>query len=186
MPLPRFVPPHKKISWKKTRQGFHGDLTISHGPTGALTITHQPHGEDEGDAGSPGATDDQSPNYDSVYDQRQTEMAEAANQSVGDYEAGTMNTGTMQMTVFDDIGESKFDPMYWDPSMDRPDNAMRVRMAPTGYDIYDPPEQVPNKRNYLATFGDDFGLNDDFWSGWGPAPVIGCEIGCGDGAGLKK
>lgn len=144
-------------------------------PDGTNPATVRAHGEDAGDAASPGATDDQSPNYDSVYDQLQTQMAGTINQSIADYEAGTMDAGTMQMASFDNIGESAFDPIYWDPSMLRPDNAQRVRMAPTGYDVYDVPEQVPNKRNYLATFG----LDDDFYSGWGPAAIVGCDIGCG-------
>lgn len=49
-------------------------------------------------------------------------------------------------------------------------------------DPYDPPyDRAPTARNYQPGFGFD----DAYYSGFGPAAIIGCEVGCA-GAGLKK
>lgn len=54
----------------------------------------------------------------------------------------------------------------------------RADLAPGGFDIFDPPERIPTLRNAVV----DFGLDDSFYSGVGPAAIIGCDS-CG---GLKK
>jgi hypothetical protein len=164
-PQPQHVASHrhvapmrpKHITGKKLHEpGMHGDLSITHGASGAVTITHQPHGEDAGDEASPGAIDTNEPNYGSVED----------------YDAAAINRGTMQLLTYDDTSEGKYDEMYWDPSMQQPhDQETRAHMAPTGSDVYEPPERVANSRNYAA----DFGLQDDWYSGFGPAAIIGCD-----------
>lgn len=52
---------------------------------------------------------------------------------------------------------------------------------PVGPDPYDPAIRIPTLRNYQA----DFGFEPGMYSGFGPAAVIGCEVGLA-GAGLKK
>jgi hypothetical protein len=55
-------------------------------------------------------------------------------------------------------------------------------------DEWGPPEQVPVLRNPEISFGDEYGTEfggTEFYSGVGPAAIIGCDMGVA-GTGLKK
>ena len=168
---------------------FHGDLSLVHGPGGVVTITHQPHGEDDDAAAADAAEtgQDLAMEADAVGDTNPNEPS---------YGAGDTGS-TTELGFWDQNGgEDPFALLEYEPVGRAPYDHIETGMVDemlkvTDEEDFDLPSRVPNQRNYQATFG----LDDRMYSGFGPAAIIGveddlamivgCEIGCGLQTGVK-
>jgi hypothetical protein len=151
---------------KAGRDRIHGDLDIRHGAGGLVTITHRPStGAPRGepyiasDAADLGDTSEQEPNYGAgdtgcSYHPRLDEggVDPFANAAFG---CDGAPQGDMQL-LWDSIDKSVID------------------QDPMVADLFDVRSRIPTLRNPVVHFG----LDDQFYSGFGPAAIIGCEIGC--------
>lgn len=157
----------------------HGELTISHGPDGAVTIVHQPHGEFGYDDGGHGLETIDSP--DAVGNAYEKEDYGAGDAGTG-YHPDLMSAG-MDPFANADFGDEMDEIVeavkpFFDPADD-------VEQAYLPEGAWEPETRVPVLRNPIVHFGDEVGFGGELYSGFGPAPIIGCESGF-TGAGLKK
>lgn len=155
-PRRKHMDPH--LRYGRALPGMHGDLNITHGAGGVVTITHQPHGEDAGDASHPGAADAQSPNYGSGSIAVDTDpLVSEVDVSIGDVHGiGTPGSFDTTLTGGGMSPDSMASDLGW--YNDLSDTMNDDANAFQGYadDPYSPPLREPTKRNYGATFGFDW------------------------------
>lgn len=191
------LPPGAQIAgFPRPNAFYHPNDPIVAGDSG------QPHGEDAGDAASPGATGSNDPNYGSGTDPLVSDVDLAAGMvrgigTPGSFEATLAGGGLGPYAMSTLPGENGLPYNgYLNPqsALDEYADDPYSAYKPFADDPYMPPLRVPNKRNYKADFGcdDEIGLESEWYGGFGPSAVIGCEdlivagdIGCANDTELK-
>jgi hypothetical protein len=172
----------------------HGDLTITHGPTGALTFTHQPHGEDDlnpdfeatPEVGDIGEIDLQAFGHlQSTYGAGDTGRGFRPMLMSGaeDPFANVMQPGDPEDYLVKPLPYRRADGYDGgaDPAgmVDEYTDDLQEAYQPVGPDRWNFIEQIPTLRNPRTDFG------GEYYPFQGPAAIIGCDMGCAAPGGAR-
>jgi hypothetical protein len=178
---------------------LHGDLSITHGADGRVIITHQPHGDTEFGAIAMQAAPPRKraarrgfhgdPESDLELDAGDPDDDSSSEPNYGSGDTGEEFNPDIVMGGMDPFANvvQPGDPRDYDGhievahALDEFTDDLPQAYQPAGRDYYDPPERVPTLRNPVI----DFGFEHEFYSGFGPAAIVGCEIGCANPSKLK-